>query len=64
MGAVGGPFDSRLSNEVSSQNRRDNIEILYFPQFLSSFKGSLHHTHDVSLEDAFCIIHMAAGFYF
>ena len=28
------------------------------------FKGSMHHTHDVSLKDAFCIIHMAAKFYF
>ena len=27
-------------------------------------KGSIHHTNDVSLEDAFCIIHMDAGFYF
>ena len=27
-------------------------------------KGSMHHTHDVSWEDVFCIIHVAAGFYF
>ena len=33
MGAVGDSFDSRLSNEASSQNHRDNIEILYFPQY-------------------------------
>ena len=53
-----------LSDEVEREAAGQPV----FSQVRSSLsqrlKGSMHHTHDVSSEDAFCIIHMAAGFYF